>query len=163
MRPPALGPTRQGLEYKKGEPGLYPSWRKDLVNTQLGLLMEGLFYDRAAVALRQKLGPAQAGYEHTCKYHLLTRLDIAADRMARGLALLVLLGDLPGRCFPKGLASLASNFGSKAWTARGLHSVQYAGGPGNGGDAGQRGPRGRGVGRGGASKAGLNGPPLGFV
>ena len=62
--------------------------------------MEKLFYDRVVSVLRQKLGPAQAGYVYTCEYHLLTLLDIAADRVARGLALLVLLGDLMG-AFPK--------------------------------------------------------------
>ena len=62
--------------------------------------MEKLFYDQVVSVLRQKLGPAQAGYVYTCEYHLLTLLEIAADRIARGLTLLVLLGDLIG-AFPK--------------------------------------------------------------
>ena len=88
--------------------------------------------------LRQKLGPAQAGYVYTCEYHLLTLLEIAADRIARGLALLVLLGDLIG-AFPKVwralLVTLAARPGQLGGSSR--YSREVVGAAGGAGGAPQ--------------------------
>ena len=71
-----------------------------IVNTQLGLLMERLFWSRVVAKVRLAVSSSQTGYIHRCEYHALAFHELAACRLGCGCGLWALMGDLVG-AFPK--------------------------------------------------------------
>ena len=71
-----------------------------MINTQLGLLMERLFWNRVVTDIRRALGRYQTGYMHRCEYHALVFHEVAAFRLHMGVGMVALMGDLVG-AFPK--------------------------------------------------------------
>ena len=100
VRPQSWGITRQVALFKKGDVDVYKSWRNIMINTQMGLLMERLFWNRVVGEVRQALGKYQTGYVHRCEYHALAFHEVAASRLWLGVGMVALLGDLVG-AFPK--------------------------------------------------------------
>ena len=100
VRPRGWGVARQVALHKRGELDIYTSWRNIMINTQLGLLMERLFWNRVVGDVRRALGCNQTGYAHRCEYHALTFHEVAASRLQAGMGMVALLGDLVG-AFPK--------------------------------------------------------------
>ena len=71
-----------------------------MINTQLGMLMERLFWNRVVADVRRAVGPFQTGYVHRCEYHALVLHEVAASRLHAGMGMVAFLGDLVG-AFPK--------------------------------------------------------------
>ena len=71
-----------------------------MINTQLGLLMERIFWNRVVADIRCAVGKHQTVYRHRCEYHALAFHEVAAARLHMGVGLVALLGDLVG-AFPK--------------------------------------------------------------
>ena len=67
--------------------------------------MERLFWNRVKAAVRQALGSSQTGYINRCEYHALVFHELAAGRLACGLPIIALLGDLVS-AFPKSWRAL---------------------------------------------------------
>ena len=93
VRASTWGIGRQVALYKKGEQDTFKSWRNIIVNTQMGLLMERLFWNRIKADVRKSLGASQTGYIYRCEYHALVFHELAAgssgmrfshNRLARG-------------------------------------------------------------------------------
>jgi hypothetical protein len=100
VRPRAWGITKQAVQFKKGDVDLFGSWRNVIINTQLGLLMERLFWRRVVSDVRSSVGMYQTGYMYRCEYHALTFHEVAAARVYLGVGLVALFGDLVS-AFPK--------------------------------------------------------------
>ena len=71
-----------------------------MINTQLGLLMERLFWREVVNDVRRAIGPYQTGYVHRCEYHALCFHEVAAFRLHLGVGMIALMGDLVG-AFPR--------------------------------------------------------------
>ena len=100
VRPAAFGVSRHVVLYKKGDVDQYSSWRNIMINTQLGLLMERLFWSRVLTKVREAVGYHQTGYRFRCEYEALIFHELAANRLHLGVGLVALFGDLVG-AFPK--------------------------------------------------------------
>ena len=100
VRPQPWGITKQVALYKKGDVRCFTSWRNIMINTQLGLLMERLFWNRVVTYIRRALARYQTGYMHRCEYHAFVFHEVAAFRLHMGVGMVALMGDLVG-AFPK--------------------------------------------------------------
>ena len=67
VRPRSWAVSKQVAFFKRGDLDIFTSWRNIMISTQLGLLMERLFWGAVVDDIRKALGPCQTGYVHRCE------------------------------------------------------------------------------------------------
>lgn len=100
VRPSSMACSLQVPLFKRGDVDQYQSWRNIIINAQLGLLYERIYFWQFVARIRQHVGRLQSCYIHRCDYHTVALHELIADRRAFSIPFFMLMGDITG-AFPK--------------------------------------------------------------